>query len=52
MADEADPLKRGVPLAASLVPGSRQAIVAGEASEHGLDQKAALIGRFLDTGEI
>lgn len=52
MADEADPLKKGVALAAQLLADARSSIVRGEADAAGLRDKAQLIARFLDSGRI
>ncbi|HSN71580.1 MAG TPA: alpha/beta hydrolase, partial [Steroidobacteraceae bacterium] len=48
IADETDPLKRGVAEAAALVPGAIGEILPGESTPRGLAQKAARISAFLD----
>jgi pimeloyl-ACP methyl ester carboxylesterase len=49
MADEEDPLKRGIDEAVALVPGSRGLLFRGAAAPDGLEQKARLIAEFLDS---
>ena len=48
MADEEDPLKRGLDEAAALLPNARKLLFGGAAAPDGDQQKAAVIAGFLD----
>lgn len=48
MADSRDPLRSGVALAASLLPGSQHCIVSGVKDDAGRSEKGARIAGFLD----
>jgi pimeloyl-ACP methyl ester carboxylesterase len=52
MADDNDPLRRGVQAAAALLPGALKTILVGAERPDALARKAALLGRFLDEGTL
>ncbi len=52
MADDTDPLRAGVDLAASLMPGALKAILPDASAPGALARKAALYARFLDHGTL
>lgn len=52
MADDTDPLRAGVDLAASLLPGALKTILKDSAAPDALARKAALYSRFLDLGTL
>lgn len=52
MADDTDPLRAGVDLAASLLPGALKTILSDASAPDALARKAALYVRFLDHGTL
>ncbi len=52
MADDTDPLRAGVDVAASVLPGALKTILQDSAAPDALARKAALYERFLDQGTL